>query len=103
MVARAASLWVEGMRTRDDTTSSGVVDQVSDALGRDGLSNQKATDGCKRGVVWGVRWNGNTSARGSPVLVVWWWCLTGKNQTSKINIAGKAWLERRGLDRRPPT
>jgi hypothetical protein len=50
-------VWWEGMRTRDDTTSSGVVDGMPDALGRGGFSNLNATKSCKRGVVWRVRWN----------------------------------------------
>lgn len=42
-----------GMRTRDDTTGSGVLERVSDALRRGRLSNRKNTDGCKRRVVVG--------------------------------------------------
>lgn len=87
---RVASL--EGRECGHGTTRQALAWSIglSDALGRGRLSNQKATDNCKEGSGWGVGWNGNTGARGSPVLVVWW-CLTGKNQTSKINITGKAW------------
>lgn len=42
-----------GMRTRDDTTSSGVVERMSDALRRGRLRSQKDADGCRSGVVVG--------------------------------------------------
>lgn len=80
-----------GMRTRDDTTSSGVLERESDALRGWRLSNRKSTDGCRSGVV--VGWDGMTIAVREEALLWSFVVLDGEKSDFKNqhHRQGKAW------------